>query len=610
MSAGEGGTDPPGDGDRPRGTGLIYRNVLDNVASGVMSIDAGGVVTTFNAAAAEICNLRSENVVGRGFFELFSQEKDADEFIDVIFAAVYDSSTVHQRVVEASLGGRKRSLSMATRYLLEERDGKTFRIGVVVMFNDISEIRELREAELRLAREVETNHAELREAYLELEETNRKLGAAARKITAVRTVAALAVVVLFAVVGQYFWDAGRPAGNVILDATPVAPENMRTLVVEPRRLSSTVTILGRLAPRREVEVVSPMKGKIGTVNVRPGQLVAKDQRLLEMDVSEVRIDHREAQVAYIKASERVAKFEDWSNHADVSRVRRAVSKSRVAVESLKNRLSETAFLLKRGIIPASEHEAAEREHRNQLLDLRAAEQELQAVLDRGNTELDVARLELDNARARLKRIEDILNKATVTAPKAGVILRPKEKGPAARPGEKEDKLARGAFMERGDLLVRIGDLEGLTVVGYVDEVDVARVRPGHPVRVLGDAFPGVVLHGEVERVSSEAVLARDGRRLPSFEVTAVVESLTEKQRRLLRLGMSARAEVVVYDKEDALLVPVEAVEFEDDRPRLRIRDRETGEFRSVEVIAGMTTVDSVEIVDGISPGDEVLLGGG
>ena len=613
MSDEEGKTRMSGDNDHPQGAELIYKNVLDNVASGVMSVDAKGVVTTFNEAAAEICNMTAQTVVGQGFFEVFSQEKDADEFIDIIFSAVYDSSTVHQCVVEATLGGRKRSLSMATRFLEEERDGKTVRIGVVAMFNDISEIRELREKELRLAEEVEAKHTELREAYLDLEETNRKLGKAARKMNVVRMVAATAVPVLFIAMGLYFWDTGphveQFAESGVPDAISVAPEDVRTLVVEPQRLTSTITILGRLAPKREIEVVSPMKGKIGAVYVRPGQRVIKGQLLAEMDVGEVRIKHREARVAYIKANEQVKKLEDWSNHADVSRVRRAVSKSKVAVEFRKSRLAETTFLLEQGIIPASEHEAAEREHRNQLLDLRAAEQELQAVLDRGIAELKVARLELDNASAQLKRIEDILDKATVTAPIAGVILRPKENNLMAQSSEKQDKLTKGTSMERGDLLVRIGDLEGLSVVGYVDEVDVSRIRQGHSVRIAGDAFPGIVLHGEIERVSSEAVLIRSGSRLPTFEVTAVVASLTGDQRRLLRLGMTAMAEVVVYENKNALLVPVEAVAFADKQPRLRIRNLETGEVKEVKVVAGMTTLDSVEIIDGISPGDEVLIGG-
>ena len=608
-------TDKPGDGQSLQGADLIYRNVLDHVDSGILSVDTKGLVTTFNDAAAEICNMTAKDVVGHGFFEAFSQEKEADEFIDIIFSAVYDSSTVHQRVVEATLGGRKRALSMATRFLEEEHDGEMERIGVVAMFSDITEIQELREAELELARELEDRHTELREAYVDLEDTNRKLVRAGQQMNTVRLAAAIAVPALFLAMGLYFWNADTtssvpaPNARTVAGMPPVPPQDSRTLVVEPQTLTSTITLLGSLAPRRVVEVVSPMQGRIKAVHARPGQRVVRGQALVDMDVSEVLIRQREAKVAHIKASEQVDKLEDWSNHADVSRVQRAVSKSRLALEFRKSRLEETSFLLKRGIIPASEHKAAEREHRNQLLDLRAAEHELQTVLDRGSAELKVARLELDNARAKLEHIEDILERATVTAPTDGVVLRPKQTGLMDAPGKKEDRLAKGASMERGDLLARIGDLEGLTVVGHVDEVDVSRIRPGHTVRILGDAFPEVVLSGEIERVSSEAVFSQSGSRLPSFEVTATVKSLTEEQRRLLRLGMTARAEVVVYEKPDALLVPIEAVQFTGKQAQVWVRARDTGEAREVEVVAGMTTVDSVEILDGISPGDEILIGG-
>ena len=595
---------------QPAGADLIYRNVLDNVASGVMSLDARGTIVSFNAAAAEITGVTGEAAVGRTFVEVFEHGEGTDEFTDVIFDAIYDSSMVHQRVVEAAFGGRKRSLSVATRYLSEERDGETVRIGIVAVFSDITEIRELRETELRLAKEVEAKHAELREAWLDLEETNRRLGRASKRIGVFRTGAAVLVLAAFALAGLYFWDAGPMSGGAPSGAAPAVQGDFAALVVEPGHISSTVSMVGRLAPRREIEVTSPIGGKVAEVHVRPGEWVVEGQRLVEMDVAEVEIEHREARVAYIKALDRVDEIEAWSANPDVSRARRAVSKSRIALEARKNRLEETAFLLERGIIPASEHEAAEREHHNQLLDLESAEQDLEAVLARGTEEREVAQLELDNARARLESVGETLNGAAVTSPATGVVMHPKTApGRRGGPGGEGGRLSKGASVEQGDRLLTIGDLDGLTVAGYVDEVDVTRIRPGHPARITGDAFPGVVLSGEVVRVSSQAVAAGDQRRLPLFEVAAVVEDLTEEQRRLLRLGMSARIEVTVYEKSDALLVPIEAVDTGAGRPRLLVRDRATGAVRPVEVIAGMTTLDSVEIVEGISAGDEILVSG-
>ena len=601
--------EPRDDAASSSGAELLYRNVLDNVASGVMSLDSGGVVTSFNSAASRITGLTSEAVVGRTFAEVFSELDGADAFADVVLDAVYDSLVGHRSVVEATFAGRTRSVSMATSYLKEDRDGETRRVGVVAIFDDISEIEELRGKELRLVKEVQAKHAELRDAYLKLEERNRELSTTSKRTSALRLGAAVMVVALFLGMGLYLWDTSSRTEGVAAVTAPADGEGFTTLAVEPRRVTSTIIVAGELAPRREIEVTSPITGNVAAVHFRYGEPVTADQRLVDLDVTGLRIEHREAQVAHIKARDRVGALEDWSNHVEVSRARRVVSRDRIALQTRKNRLSQTAFLLREGVIPALEHEAADREYRDQLLELRSAEDDLRILLDKGAADLRVARLELDNARDRLRNLERTMRRATVHAPVAGVVMHPAPGARAAQTGDKGRHLARGVPVRTGERLLTIGDLDGVTVVGRVDEVDVVTIRPGHPATIVGDAFPGLELQGTIVRVSSQASRGEEKRGLPSFEVVAVVEGLTAEQRRLLRFGMSANLKVVVYDRPDALLVPIDAVELLDTGPRLRVKDEASGAIRHVEVVAGVTTADSVEIVSGIEAGDEIVIPG-
>ncbi len=597
----------PVDGPGPD-DGLVYETVLDGVASGVVSLDTTGTITSFNAAAAEIIGIRREAAVGHPFAEVFAELEGADAFVDAIFDSIYETTV--DRVVEAAFNGRTRTVSIATRYLTEQRDGREERLGVVAVFTDISELKELRETEIRLAKELESQHAELVGAYNDLEETNERLNEASRRMNAVLLGAGLAVLVLFASVGLYFWNAGAESGPAAGAPGGATSAGFASLVVEPRPIASSITLVGRLAPLREVDVTSPISGKVAAVHVRPGDLAVRGQPLVDMDVSDTRIEFREAQVAFIKARDRVAMLENWSEHADVSKVRRALTKSGIALETAKNRMAETELLLDRGIIPASEHDAAEREHRNRVLDHQSAEQDLRAILAQGAADLHVARLEFDNASARLEAVEETLRRASVTAPAAGVVMRP-QGGDGGRAsgdaGGAGDELKPGAQVDQGDRLFTIGDLRGVTVVGQVDEVDVTRVRPGQSARIAGDAFPGIELLGTLIRVSSQAAASADERRLPLFEVAAAVDSLTQPQRSALRLGMSATLEVTVYEKDAALMVPIGAVETHEGQSRLRVRQGGTGEVRLVDVTTGITTLDSVEIVDGIAAGDEIVL---
>ena len=589
--------------------GAIFKNVLENVPSGVMSLDPDGVVTSFNAAASQIVGLVGDAVVGRTWVEIFSEMEGADDFVDVIFDAIYDKLVGHQRVVEATFFGMTRSLSVATSYLKEERNGETTRIGVVVVFSDISEIRELREKEFHLARELQAKHAELRDAYVTLEEKNRELSTTSRRRNALRLGATVIVLVLFLGVGLYAWNyspetVGKVAGS---GAAEALQGTFTSLVAEPGPVTSTIAVAGQLAPRREIEVTSPIEGTISAIHFQYGEEVAEGERLLDLDTTEVRIDYRNAQVAHIKARDRLDELENWSNHIEVSRARRVVSRARIDLEARQNRLSQTTFLLEQGIIPASEHEAAKREYDNQFLELQSAEEDLQVVLDKGAGDAEVARLELENALARLRNLEEVMRNATVYAPLAGVIMRPERSGSVTQGSEGDRRLGKGESVKQGEHLVSIGELNGFTVIGTVDEIDVATIQPGRPANIVGDAFPGIELQGEIVRVSSQASQSDERKGLPSFEVAASVSGLTADQRRQLRFGMSATLEVVVYDRADALLVPIDAVDFLDDQPRLRVKDKASGTLRYADVVTGVTNLDSVEIVAGIEAGDEIMI---
>ena len=66
------------------------------------------------------------------------------------------------------------------------------------MFSDISEIERLRAREQELGKDVEAKHAELREAFVSLEERNRALATALRRVRAVRIAASAFVIALVA----------------------------------------------------------------------------------------------------------------------------------------------------------------------------------------------------------------------------------------------------------------------------------------------------------------------------------------------------------------------------------------------------------------------------
>ena len=584
------------------GSGDVYREVCDSMASGVVLIDREGRIETCNPAAATILGLDRGAVVGRSFAEVFVTNPDLDELNEAIVAAIHDGVVGYRTMATVSVSGRPVPLAVATSYLSRPPGRDDDRRAVVAVFSDVSELEKLKARESELATDLAAKHEELRSAYLDLEARNGELDTLLRKVQVIRIGASVGVVALIVAIGAYAWT-GSSTGSAA-----AVPDEDRRLAEDPRlatvakgAITSSITVPGVVRPRAEVAVNSPIGGQVGALHVQRGQSVSQGQPLLDLDVTQVQIHGRRARAAYLKAKAEADEFSDWAASVDVSRVRRAVAKARIAHEAANTRLEETGFLVERGLVPSASRDAAERELETRRLDLESAEQDLNAVVARGREGLEVARLELQNASAELESIDWALENATIVAPVAGVVVGLRE-ATSGRGGA----LAAGASIQAGEHLLTIGDMEGVTVVGLVDEVDVGRIRGGQPARITGPAFAGIALDAAVVRVSSQATGGRMQHQLPSFEIAAAVDRMDERQRAAVRLGMSAEMEIVIHHREDALSVPFGAVFLADGKSRVRVWDEGEGGVRTVDVTTGITTVDAVEILSGLEAGDRVV----
>ena len=117
---------------------------------------------------------------------------------------------------------------------------------------------------------------------------------------------------------------------------------------------------------------------------------------------------------------------------------------------------------------------------------------------------------------------------------------------------------------------------------------------------------------EAARRELEAAKAKGGggsrrRNTPQFEIMVALDRLDAADRDRLRVGMSAHVTIVVLDRPAALLVPIDAVEQRDSAMWVRVIDRDTAAVEERAVTLGLTTLDSVEVVEGIEAGEEIVL---
>lgn len=101
------------------------------------------------------------------------------------------------------------------------------------------------------------------------------------------------------------------------------------------------------------------------------------------------------------------------------------------------------------------------------------------------------------------------------------------------------------------LATMIGDA-GMNVTISVDEVDIAKVKVGQKVMITADAIPDSTFTGTVQEIATEGTQSNG---VASFDVKVSVAKPVG-----LKIGMTANVEINVATKENALLLPIEAVQ--------------------------------------------------
>jgi len=595
-----------------------HRAILATLSDGVLVLHQDGVIQLVNPAFCRMFDLHraddtdtrgdsvEDQVAGRNFRDLFLLSEGFDEFTDTVLAAVAEPGAMKKRIAQIQTDAGARSLTVSSTALDPTHpttDSMEPGTAVLVVVSDITEIRELRETEVRQAVLIKDQFTQLQGAYRDLEARNAALSALRKGVRTVRLVAAVGVVGLFLAVGTWYLQPldRFGGGGFLATVAPVAESatpDRPTLPITSQSFQSTLDLRGTLSPGQVMEVVSPIEGPVKDIHANPGDVVSKEAVLVELDTSALGTELRQAEIEHIRARDRLDELEDWESGSEVVRARRAVRRANVALDDSERKLATSNFLISRGLIPASQLEEAERAHESRKFDVEEAERELESVRAKGVGEaLQVALLQAKTAENRLREKQEKLELSLVRAPISGVVI--------AAEGTQAKPLTRGRQVTQGELLLSIADMDRLSVTTTIDEVDLHQVKAGQPAWITGPGFSGLRVPGRVDHVSSRAV--RGARRgSPQFEVVVVLDSLGEEERNRLRVGMSAFITIVIYDRPAALLVPITAVEQREGKTWLQVLNSDgVSEHREVET--GLTSLDSVEIINGLSPGDHIVL---
>ena len=234
-----------------------------------------------------------------------------------------------------------------------------------------------------------------------------------------------------------------------------------------------------------------------------------------------------------------------------------------------------------------DHELATREVEHLRRRLEASDRSAAAQLAMLNAQLE-------RAEQSVGQITDAIEQMVRTAPRAGTVIYVTDWN--------DNKKKVGDACWRQELVIEVPDLSRMKAEGEVDEADAGLLASGQPVSVRLDAHPDVEFKGSVSSIWR--TVQRKSWRNP-LKVARLEIDLDETDTERMRPGMRFRGEVVAERIPDALLVPVDAVLADGDKPRVARRGFAGAEWIPVEL--GRRNARFVEVLSGIEEGDEVAL---
>lgn len=196
---------------------------------------------------------------------------------------------------------------------------------------------------------------------------------------------------------------------------------------------------------------------------------------------------------------------------------------------------------------------------------------------------DKARTEWDAAQAAVKRAMAEANYLQLESPADGRIIR--------RDGEV------GELIPANTAIFWMSCCAPLRISAEVDEEDIPLVKPGQKVLIRADAFPGKTFDGFVQ-----AITPKGDATARSYRVRIGLEDETP-----LMIGMTAEANIIAGEHENALLVPTSSVEgdavwvVEDEKLIRRKVDIGARGQKQTEILSGLAEDAQVAIHPGDAP---------
>jgi len=200
-------------------------------------------------------------------------------------------------------------------------------------------------------------------------------------------------------------------------------------------------------------------------------------------------------------------------------------------------------------------------------------------------------VDLQNALTGLGNAQQDFLKTVILAPFDGTVVNVGVK--------KNDVLSQIDYAST--TAVQLVDTTQIKFQGQVDEIDILQIKTGQKATIEVDAVPYKVFTGTVSFISPFGT--PDSNGVVQFPVTIQLDPTDVA----LKGGLTATADIGITSVENALLVPLTAVNPTPSGATVTVIDRSTGKQETRQVTLGEKNLQFAQVLSGLNDGDEVVI---
>ena len=398
---------------------------------------------------------------------------------------------------------------------------------------------------------------------------------------------AVIAVIVFGLVVLIVWRWKKSKGEAEAEVKPVV--SVKVAKAEKGTIAAEVIAVGTIWPREKADVAAKVSAQIKKMPLLKNKIVRAGEVIVQLESRDLQAQRAEAVAALNQARAEERSLVTGTIPKTNAEDQKALNDAHAKVNNARRLYERRRLLFQQGGISQKDLEESQ-------LDLTTAEDELrlqeQTVSLRGRSlnpnDRALAAAKTAEAQQHLATLDAQLSYATIRSPITGIVT--------------DQYQYEGEFASAGGKLVTIADTSTVIVKAPFSDTVAAELKPGDAASVVPTDTSAEEMKGQITLLSRSSDATNR-----TVEVWVTLANPAGK----LRANGAAQVTVIANSKNDAIIVPASAVTLEAsnaDEGTVMIVDK-LMVAREKKVTVGIRSGDRMEITEGLSEGDTVVIEG-